>query len=394
MKLTSWLLRVKQARRNFLLGLAISITVALGLGLAWLDDSDVQQRIQLFGGALASGLATLAVEPLTQRDQIHLGVLANRLAELTEVSGVSIYTVNNEMLAVSGNIQRGLAFTQPIVQGGSIVGYVRIQLTPAAAFAENASSSLLAVSVLIVLLVPLALFGLSELRLPGRLHSAKLLGPDAARTETEDVPARLDEPEVPHYLLVLNLFNQLSLTREQCERELAHASIFADEIAGIYYARVSELTGTGLLLEFDDTADADRPFQVICAAFALAQLLLEAETWGTYRLGLHVIELPRSRSPAPDVAEIADTALLSALAKPSTLAVSAELYDRIGDVERFNSQRMSNPLLTELESTPPAAWLIDSLDPAHQSLIAAQVSEIADAAGGYPVDSTSRESTF
>ncbi len=370
-----------------MLGIAISITVAAGLGITWLTDGDDQQRTQSFGRALASGLATLVVEPLTQRDQIHLGVLANRLLELTEVTGVSIYTVNNEMLAVSGDIRKGLAFTQPIVQGGSIVGYVRIQLTPTPTFGENASSALLAVSALIVLLVPLVLFGLSEVRAPGRPQS-----PDSR--DIPDVPAGLDEPVVPHYLLVLNLFNQLSLTREQRDREVAHASLLADEIAGIYYARVCKLSGTGLLLEFDDTADADRPFQIICAAFALAQLLQGAESWGTYRLGLHMIELPRSHSPAPDAAEVADTALLSALAKDSTLAVSAELYDRIEESARFDSQPMSNPLLTELESTPPAAWLISGLDPSHQSLIAEQVREIEIAAEHYPVDSIARESTF
>ena len=387
MKLTSWLLRVKQARRNLLLGLAISFTVAASLGVAWLTDNEGPERIQHFGSALASGLATLAVEPLIQRDQIHLGVLANRLLELSEVGGVSIYTVNNEMLAISGDIRKGYAFTQPVVQGGSIIGYVRIQLTPAPTFAENVSNATLAMSALIVLLVPLALYGLSEVQLPGSQQTA-------GTNDIQDVPAGLNEPVVPHYLLVLNLFNQLSLTRERRDRELAHASFFADEIAGIYYARVCELSGTGLLLEFDDTADADRPFQVICAAFALAQLLHAAESWGTYRLGLHMIELPRSHSPAPDVAEVADTALLSALAKDSTLAVSAELYDRIGEFARFDSQPINNPLLTELESTPPAAWLINRLDPTHHSLIAEQVRAIEAAAERYPVDSIARESTF
>ncbi len=387
MKLTSWLLRVKQTRRSLVLGLAISITVTAGLGVAWLSEGDDKQRIQPFGSALAAGLATLAVEPLRERDQIHLGVLANRVAELAEVTGVSIYTVNNEMLAVSGDIRKGLAFTQPIVQAGSIVGYVRIQLTPAPVFGENASNSLLAVSALIVLLVPLALFGLSEVRLPRKSHTP-------ASSDIPEAPVGLDEPVVPHYLLVLNLFNQLSLSREQRERELAHASFFADEIAGIYYARVCELSGTGLLLEFDDTADAERPFQVICAAFALAQLLHEADSWGEYRLGLHMIELPRSHSPARDVPEVADTALLSALARESTLAMSAELYDRIGEFARFDSQPMSNPLLTELESTAPAAWLINNLDPAHQALIAEQVREIEAAAERYQVDSIARESTF
>ena len=370
-----------------MLGLAISITVTAGLGVAWLSEGDDKQRIQPFGSALAAGLATLAVEPLRERDQIHLGVLANRVAELAEVTGVSIYTVNNEMLAVSGDIRKGLAFTQPIVQAGSIVGYVRIQLTPAPVFGENASNSLLAVSALIVLLVPLALFGLSEVRLPRKSHTP-------ASSDIPEAPVGLDEPVVPHYLLVLNLFNQLSLSREQRERELAHASFFADEIAGIYYARVCELSGTGLLLEFDDTADAERPFQVICAAFALAQLLHEADSWGEYRLGLHMIELPRSHSPARDVPEVADTALLSALARESTLAMSAELYDRIGEFARFDSQPMSNPLLTELESTAPAAWLINNLDPAHQALIAEQVREIEAAAERYQVDSIARESTF
>ena len=388
MKLTSWLLRVKQASRTLLLGLAISLGVTLALGTLWLDNGDDERRFQQFGDALALGLATLAVEPLTKQDRLTLGVLANRLLEQTEVSGVSIYTVADVMLINNGDVQRGRAFSQPIVANGTIIGYVRLYLMPVPITTAE-TNSLLGWSLLIALVLPLLVVGLSELRLPN-LTSRRPHADDAETAREHDS----DDTVVPHYLLVLNLFNQLSMKPHERERELVHAGLLADAVAGIYYARVSELPGRGLLLEFDHTAEEDRPVQIICAAFVLARLLQASESWGSYRLGLHVIELPHNASPAANAPEVTDAALLSALAKESTLAVSAELYRRIGQPEQFVSQHMSNRLLQELESTPPDAWLIKGLDPSHQALVARQVRQLQGAAVRYPDDSTTNESTF
>jgi uncharacterized membrane protein affecting hemolysin expression len=371
-----------------MLGLTISVCVTLALGAVWLDNGDDERRFQQFGDSLALGLANLAVEPLTQLDRLTLGVLANRLLELPEVSGVSVYTLDNEMFILNGDVQRGRAFSQPIVRNRSIIGYVRLYLV-AAPQAADSTTPLLGLSLLIAIVVPLLVVGLSELRLPRTPGRQPRVTVDESAFGHES-----DEITVPHYLLVLNLFNQLSLKAPEREQELAHAGLLADEVAGIYYARVSKLTGRGLILEFDHTVEEDRPLQVICAAFVLERLLHDSESWGRYRLGLHLIELPRSTSPAADAPEVTDAALLSALAKDSTLAVSAEFYRRVSSPEALESQRMSNPLLQELESTPADAWLISGLDSAHQAQVAQQVREIQDAAIAYPADSTSKASTF
>ena len=61
----------------------------------------------------------------------------------------------------------------------------------------------------------------------------------------------------------MNLFNQLSLTPEQCEGELAFARMTTERVAAPHHGEVLTLPGTGLLLAFDGGHSDDRPFHVL-----------------------------------------------------------------------------------------------------------------------------------
>ena len=364
--------------------IAFSVAIGLGLGLIslWSSSEDADARAAQLGNGLATGLASLSAEPLLQADRIHLGVLANRLLDIEPVTGVAVYTVNNETLALSGNTQRGLAFTHPVLADDGIVGYVRLHLDQSA-FEDSQGIGHYLLSALLVLIVPLA---------------AVFAGPRiteflAARERTASV---LHDPELeappslePRYLLTLNLFNQLTLSPRQRDLELQHATEIASEIAEIYQAEVRQLPGTGLLLTFGHQNDVDGPLHLINSAFVLSQLLCDQESWGHYRLGAHLIELTPETPLTLQEPQIRDTTLLSALARERTLVISATLKEAIARPERFDLEPLTNPLLFEMETTEPRAWLIRSLHGSQKDLVDQQVRELS-----YSRDATSRESTF
>jgi hypothetical protein len=223
--LPTWILRVKQLRRDLLLAVLVSLLVSGALLRLHGHDNAQEEDRQALGESLAAGLAGLAVEPLTNRDRIALGVLANRLVALEQISGITVYTVDDEMLAISGDNQRGRPVTQAITQDNNVVGYVRIMLIPNPA---SAGDGYTAQGLAITLLIPLLIVGLwqlpwQRLRLPAApLEVVPIAAPEAK-----------PPPPVAHGLLAVNLFNQLTLKPDVREWELAHALAVAESVADL-----------------------------------------------------------------------------------------------------------------------------------------------------------------
>jgi uncharacterized membrane protein affecting hemolysin expression len=377
-------LRVKQARGELFVALIVSLLVCFSLIRLHAHETAQEADAQALGTVLAESLARLAVEPLGKRDRIELGVLANRLVELEQVAGITIYTVADEILAIAGDNQPGLHLTQPVLQDDNIIGYVRVTLI--APGMEGADQELW-LSLTIALLAPLLVVGLKSLPWQ-QLQRAQ---PPVIEPEAPPQP----KPPVACAMLALNLFNQLTLKPEQRSLELEHATSIANTVADLYAASVEPLPGTGLLITFDGSADTERNFQVICAALLLAKLLNQPDSPGQYRLGMHTVMLPANQQAPTDLLEIQDAALLSAVARPATIAVSGALFDSVPRQERLNAEPMNNPLLNQLESTEPVAWLVSSLAQPHQSLIEQQARELGCTADDYSEPpATSSESTF
>ena len=201
----------------------------------------------------------------------------------------------------------------------------------------------------------------------------------------------------------MNLFNQLSLTPDQCSRELAFARMTAERVAALHHGEVLDLPGTGLLLTFDGGHSDDRPFHVLCAAFALCRLLAESESFGRYRLGVHVLTLEADDVLSVTSDPVKDAAVLSALAKDNTIIASRTLVDLVPYQQRVVLEPMNHPLLEELETIGDGAALARSLAPPHDDLITQQLLELKGETGDgiAAVDhpdregpSTARESTF
>ncbi len=397
MKLTAHITRVKQVS-IFHLFLASAIT-GLGLILLWSLSSDEEAHIDQFGSAIVSALSNQAVEPLIDRDLIHLGVLINRVTALPAVTGASVHGMDNEPLALSGDLRRGLVFTDQVVGSGKSLGVVRIHVDEAR-FDSSLPGSFVLASLVWVALVPLVVLGAGQISLSG----LDLRPSRSARTapEPEQMLDSLPEPEPePCFLIAVNLFNQLSLTPELCSRELAFARMTAERVAALHHGEVLDLPGTGLLLTFGGSHSDDRPFHVLCAAFALSRLLADADSFGRYRLGVHVLNLEAEEALSVTSDTVKDAAVLSALAKDNTIIASRAVVDQVPYQQRVVLEPMSHPLLEELETIGDGAALARALAPPHDDLITQQLLELkgeTDADGVDHADregpSTARESTF
>jgi len=396
--LTGWILRVKPVRAELVSACLAGLLVALGVLAINLDETAHEDRATELGEQLAAGLAQLAAEPLATRDRIALGVLANRVVELEDIVGATIYTVDDDVLAISGEPRRGAHVTRPITQENNIVGYVRLTLSEPA---PEPVRPTLWTSLLLALLVPPLVVGIRHLpwhrltaawsglaprRAPARGHAPPI---DPAESTETSPPEPAPPVAERRALLAVNLFNQLSLPPRLRDAELARAARLAEAAADLYTGRVTTLPGTGMLLEFEEVGDPERPFQVLCAAFLLARLLDADDAEGRFRFGLHQALMPPGEDIAPDDPAVQDAALLSAVAKPGTIAVSAELFARVSRPERVLSQQMANPLLHQLESTEPSACLVGGLDATHDEVIEQQAREL-----GYAAPATDRASTF
>jgi hypothetical protein len=385
LKLTAQNFRVKPLSAVAL----FAACVITGVGVLLLGGllSDEEAHVDQFGATMAASLASQAIEPFLEEDGIHLGVLANRMVELPEVAGVSFHTVAENTLALSGDVTRGRTFTRPIAHDAAILGFVRLHIdegafpaTPSPAFYTLGLAWMILVPTLAVLIA-----GFGPISLP--IRPAARAGSDTAERPDEPLDESLILPEAPPdrtYLVTVNLFNQLSLAPEQSALELEFARDTVRAVADHYHASLEDLPGTGLLISLPDNGNDDRPFHAVCTAMALSRVFADADSWGRYRLGVHV-----RQDGIDDDDSLSDAAVLSALARDNSVVISQTLHRIIPFPERIVTDPLDHPLLEDLATIGGRAHLSVRLADPHQDLIEQLLEEF-----DYPDRSTARESTF
>jgi len=407
-KPTPWSAAIVPDPAVLLGALASALLTALLLMLAWtlLDPRD--ERMDRYGEATVAALGDLCMEPLLKQDLLHLGVIGNRMVELDEVAGVATYTSDEQLLTLTGQIESP-EYRRAISIEGSVVGHVRIALDPAAfdgSITDPAKrSTVLTVTFSIVIGAGLLVAMLASVLREWRAGRLELRAPDLgarirrvragagalAEEEIEEEPEPEPEPPEPirHYLLGVNLYNQLSLKGVEREFELSLCTELAEAVALRYQGQVVSLPALGALVDFDHTDTEDRAFQIVCAGFALSRLLGDEAPFGHYRLALHLTTRPGDEPLPLDHPAVRDVALLSALAKDDTLAISQTLYEALERTERLETRSMSNVLLDELTTSGPGCRIVTDLEATEKS----QVLQLVDSLKTQR-DSMASESTF
>lgn len=379
--------------------LTSGLAVAATLWATHPGDS-ARQRLDLLGNSLAQGLAVLAVEPLQREDRLHLSVIANRLLANPQLRSVAIYDRQDQLFVLTGERGGALHYTQPVTADDAVLGYARITLSAPAPWLSPALwGALLA----IVALAPVLAFALTltapalwrrwrRLLQPrsGGAPADLAAGHGAAVIAVEEAEP-LDAPP-PRLVLVVNLYNQLVLAPAVQNGELALARHYAERVAAVHGGSVSQLPGTGLVLDFA-TAGNDRAFQCVCAGLVLKRLLEGAESQGEYRLSLHSTGRGEALCLQLDDIALADACLLSAMARGPGLVLSREALAEVERPQRLGVEELDSLVLEQLEASSGAVRVRD-VAPSHQGLLDRQVARLQPQESAPPPDAAASESTF
>ena len=350
-------------RSDLLVAATTALLSAAALFLIW-EDRAGEEQDRATGELLADLAARASIDGLIDQDRIELGVVANRLTGVPRVSGVAMFTVENQLLALSGSLENGKPFIQPIVLDDMVLGYARIGL---ASPSRAPDTTRLASSVLALLMAALLVAWWSHRMRGGRRRpfANTAAGTDSA-TEA-----------VHQYLLVANLHNQFSLSRSERDRAAGQALAAARRVGEIYQCRSRYLPGTGLLMTFPAQAGHPTAFEAVCAAFLVAEILARDASSGAFRFGLHALEQRAGESAAvyPDALE--DTALLAALGKSGAIVASEAFMGDLAEPERIKAEAFSHPMLEQLHNPKRSCHLITDLGEDHRTLIDRQASHLA-----------------
>lgn len=350
-------------RLDFLIAAATALLAAAALVLIWGGQSSAQQD-RATGEMLADLAARAGIDGLIARDRFELGVVANRLTRVPRVAGVAIFTVENELLALSGSLENGTPFIQPIVLDDTLIGFARISLVPPPLAPEpmrlaSSALALLAIAVLVA------------------WWSARLRGEAPRRATDTSIAPDSATQATTRFLLVGNLRNQLSLSGSEQRRTTERALSVARRVGEIYGGRSTHPPGTGLLMTFASQADTDSAFEAVCAAFLVAERLAGDAATGNYRFGLHVVELQAGESPSDHCAALEDAALLAALGKSGAIVASESFFAHLADPGRLEAEKFSHPMLEQLHAADAQGFLITGIEQDRRALLDRQASRLA-----------------
>ena len=352
---------------EFLIAAVTALLSAFTLFLLW-DGRVDQDQDRATGQLLADIAARASVDGLISRNPIELGVVANRLSGVERVAGVAVYTIENELLALSGTLEGGAQFTHPIVLDDTVLGFARISLAPPNAEPDWTQIGLSVFAVLTVAL--LVAFWSYRMRTPATGSSGEPPG------ESPLVP----EPVAAwQRLLVCNLHNQFSLKRTERDRIAKRALVLAERVGEIYVAESANLPGTGLVMTFPAGAGPDPAFQAVCAAFLLADCLARDAASGEFRFGLHKSVQRPGEPPADYAAAVEDAVLLAAVARPGSIVASDAFLADMEEPGRLKVEPFTHPMLDELNTSGSPCHYIAGLDADYQSLIERQASRLTPA---------------
>ena len=375
------------ATAGYLVGAAIAMLA--GWALETERRAGEQAR---FAAALAEQLAAGAEEPLLRQDRVSLGVAANRVAARAEVRQVAIHTMDGRPFVVAGEPPRPGApvFVQPVALAGEAVAEVRLALNDEA-FATSLARSLAIAwpfwAVGLAITLAISLFG-------GRVFAwwrGAAQAPDAA-TAAPPSPETA-EPASGAIVVVANLFVDAATLQGARFDALAAAANLADGVAQVYGAHATPLPGTGCALMFRDDADADQPFNAVCAVLLLRRLLerwqasaaapgeeVRAEHPFRYAANHFASAVP-APVDLPGSEAASEVLLLSSCVRNGEVVIGETALDAVAAPERLLVERFDNPAAAALTDTAKPAGLVRGVVEEYESVLDAQAAEIGAAFG-------------
>jgi len=386
----------------------LPVTLA-ALALDARNDAAASAR---YGSTIADRLAANAIDPLLGDDLIGLSLLVREYKALEDVATVAVYGANDRLLAAADGTATSPArleqeplngiHIQPIRIEESIAGYARVAIRPRHPQVGQPALLLAALAAIAMLTATGAwLGGGLDLRLRsardeventlglqarsrGNLAALLELGSEiTAQHEPEAGSNTLRERQL--YVLVVNLFNQISLPAAARDDVLEQCETALQQVCRLYGGRQEALPRTGILVTLDALSDSgDHAFHAICAALLAQRVFanLNAERARTgevqlaLRIGLERVSEDENNSQPEVMAQafpdsVSRAITLSALARDQCIAIGDDVLKACSDPDRLVREPLQSAALRALGGSGHA-WLLRDLAPGYRGLLERQ----------------------
>ena len=185
----------------------------------------------------------------------------------------------------------------------------------------------------------------------------------------------------PSYCLVINLINQLALSKAERDQAVTDAVNMGREVCAVYPGFAMPLDSQGACLVFSQNSISG--LQALHATFLLQTLLLEYETLGQFRCYLRTATCPGDPAemnflnPAQmqDWSNIDTDITLAALARKDTALISQEVFANLNDIEKSWAGAFEHPILPDL-APQQSLYSVDELPERDARLVKEQAQVI------------------
>jgi len=336
-----WWKRFRSTKATLPSAATASALCTIALAAIWFGAGSVETEIQRFGATLANTLAKTTAGDLLDNQRINLAVIASHVTSGAEIDGVTFFDSANNVIAMSGNQDGVNRFTATATIDDTITGYVSLQLNTQA-FQPHTPWVRWISSIICVLLAPWLTVLLMQLSARGN-RSLPIVS-----VQQEHAGA------TPSYCLLINLINQLALSKAERDQAVADAVNMGREVCAVYPGLAMPLTSQGACLVFSQTSVSG--LQALYATFLLQDLLLEYETLGQFRCYLRTAICPGD----PDEMNAIDAAqmdglsnveadlTLAALARRNTALISNEVHANLTEIEKSWAKPFDHPILPDV----------------------------------------------
>lgn len=369
--------------------------VLVGMAMVWLVSHfttryQLEQQTDSLGATLANQTALLATELVLSNDLISLNVLLTELTRSPAVSQAAVFTVDDQVLAISGpsasrdpgrGSGRTGSYAAPIALQDSVAGYVRVYLdqqqmsdggTPTLWMTPGAMALMLVLSATLMT-------ALQRPRQPPR--------PDTGERDPDDTSASVMPANAVLHLQTCAGKAGSEAARGELEQSLARA-------ADLYQARMitvaeaGEASGHVVQLQFSQAGHANElAYHALCCAVLVLAMNNRANRYRsederiTLQAALHCA---LSESDTTELGGLEDSIrlaeLISGQSPENGLLASEEVLTLAGADNHFHSEWHSQ-FIDLLDGEPHELYLVRAPAGPTRALLQRQASLLRDEAG-------------
>ena len=337
---------------------------AAALLAIWSSRYDPVREMDRYGTSMATALADTSAGELLHAEPITLAVIAQHLTTYEEISGIVFYGVGNRIVALNGVTDSPARYSAAATLDDTMTGSVSLFLNREA-FRTPVHWAQWGLSLLAMLLIPPITALILTIGSRGNRSLPIISVPEPAPTTPQHA-----------YLMIVNLHNQLALSRAAQQQALHDALTMANEVCALYQGIATPLPERGVALVLD--ASNIRSIQAVYASFLMQALLSSYETEGKFRCFL-----PTTISP-DNPAEISTLSIddlnehtefdvllpIAALARSDTALISEDVYRDLDEAQSL-AQPFIHPILEDLFEDQPL-YLIEALPHQQAQLVSGQ----------------------